>query len=450
MDALPLHFRLKGRSCLVVGGGDLAFRKTELLLAVGAHVTVVAPKIGERFDAIGVKRRQRPFADSDVEGHVLVVAATSDAALNAHVSQLCQARTQPVNVVDTPDLCSVTFPAIIDRSPVVMSVGTGGASPVLTRMLRERLESLVGEGYGRLGRYFARTRAALKAAVPSVPARRRLTEQFIRSAAAERIMAGGEAPSDEWFEKPGDTASTGAVYLVGAGPGDPDLLTLRALQLMQQADVVLYDNLVTDAVLARTRRDATRTFVGKRKADHSIAQEDLNQLMVELARSGERVLRLKGGDPFIFGRGGEELQALANAGIPFQVVPGITAASGCASYAGIPLTHRDYAQSVQFVTGHPREGEVHLEWHKFAQPGQTIVFYMGLGGLARICANLIAHGKAPGTPAALVEKGTHEDQRVIKGTLETLVDEVAMHTVTRPTLVIVGDVVSLHNQLSWR
>lgn len=450
MDTLPLHFRLGGRSCLVVGGGDVAFRKAELLLAAGAAVTVVAPRLEAAFDALDVEHRERPFDDDDLAGQVLVVAATDDPGLNEHISKLCQASLQPVNVVDTPELCTVTFPAIIDRSPVVMSVGTGGASPVLTRMLRERLEGLVGEGYARLGKYLAGTRAALKSAVPDVSTRRRLTEQFMRSTAAERIMAGGESPSDDWFEAPANINLTGEVYLVGAGPGDPDLLTLRALQLMQQADVVLYDSLVTDEVIARTRRDATRRFVGKRKAEHSIRQENLNQLMVDLARGGERVLRLKGGDPFIFGRGGEELEALAAAGIPFQVVPGITAASGCASYAGIPLTHRDYAQSVQFVTGHPREGEVHLEWHKFAQPGQTIVFYMGLGGLARICANLMSHGKAPDTPAALVEKGTLPDQQVITGTLATLVDKVAAHTVTRPTLVIVGDVVALHDQLRWR
>ncbi|MBF66822.1 MAG: uroporphyrinogen-III C-methyltransferase, partial [Gammaproteobacteria bacterium] len=431
MDALPLHFRLGGRPCLVVGGGEVAFRKVELLIAAGAEVTVVAPALAAQFDAVEVTCQLRQFADEDVEGHVLVVAATDDGDLNARVSRLCQMRHLPVNVVDAPALCTVTFPAIIDRSPVVLSVGTGGASPVLTRILREQLEGLVGEGYARLGAYLASTREALKSAVSDIGVRRRLTENFMRSSAAERVVAGGKLPSNDWFEAPDENVAVGEVYLVGAGPGDPDLLTLRALQLMQQADIVLYDSLVSDAVLARTRRDARRRFVGKRNAEHSIRQEELNQLMVELVAQGARVLRLKGGDPFVFGRGGEELEALSKANVPFQVVPGITAASGCASYAGIPLTHRDYAQSVQFVTGHPREGEVDLEWHKFAQPGQTIVFYMGLGGLARICANLMSHGKPADTAAVLVEKGTLPDQRIIKGTLRTLPDEVMRHTVTR-------------------
>ena len=448
MDTLPLHFRLDGRSCLVVGGGETAFRKAELLAGCNADLTVVAPAIDADFDDLKARLVRRKFTESDLDGQVLVVAATDDMSVNARVSELCHARALPVNVVDQPALCSVTFPAIVDRSPVLISVGSGGASPVLTRLLRERLESLIGEGYARLGGYMGRTRERLKAAVPDIGRRRRLTEDFLRSPGAEQILGGAAEPDDAWFEA--GVQTTGEVYLVGAGPGDPDLLTLRALQLMQQADVVLYDSLVSDAVLARTRRDARRRFVGKRKAEHSIRQEDLNQLMVDMARAGDRVLRLKGGDPFIFGRGGEELEALADAKVPFQVVPGITAAGGCASYAGIPLTHRNHAQSVQFVTGHPKAGEVHLDWSKFAQPGQTIVFYMGLGGLPRICENLMAHGRSAATPAALVEKGTLEDQRVIEATLGTLVGEVARHTVTRPTLVIVGDVVALHGKLRWR
>lgn len=451
MDFLPLHFDLKGQACLLVGGGAVALRKATLLSAAGASVNVVAPEISADFSTLANTRIDcRPFDPADIEGKTLVVAATDDSALNETVSTLCRARHIPVNVVDQPNLCSVIFPAIVDRSPVLISVATGGASPVLTRALREMLESLIGTGYSRLARYLGSKRAALKIRYPDVDRRRRLTENFLTSTAASQVMVGREAGADAWFESDEHQASAvGEVYVVGAGPGDPDLLTLRALQLMQRADVVLYDSLVSAPILDRVRRDARKLFVGKQKAAHAVPQEDLNRMMVELAQAGQRVLRLKGGDPFVFGRGGEELETLAANHIPFQVVPGITAANGCASYAGIPLTHRDYSQSVQFVTGHPKEGQVHLEWHKFAQPNQTLVFYMGLGGLSRICDNLIEHGKSPETPAALIEKGTLPDQRVITGTLATLPGLVEEHDVTRPTLVIVGEVVKLRTRLNW-
>jgi uroporphyrin-III C-methyltransferase/precorrin-2 dehydrogenase/sirohydrochlorin ferrochelatase len=265
------------------------------------------------------------------------------------------------------------------------------------------------------------------------------------SPGAELAMAGRFEAADAYLDNPGDVATAGEVYIVGAGPGDPDLLTLKALQLMQKADVILYDSLVSDAVLARVRRDAHKQSVGKRGGGESTGQETINDQLVRLAREGHRVLRLKGGDPFIFGRGGEEIEALARHGIPFQVVPGITAANGCAAYAGIPLTHRDYSQSVRFVTGHPRDGEVNLEWQEFAHKNQTIVFYMGLGGLEKICANLIAHGRAPETPVAIISRGTTPEQKVVVGTLDTIVSLVQTHEIKRPTLTIVGEVVKLYD-----
>lgn len=451
MDYLPLHFDLKSRPCLLVGGGEIARRKAELLQQAGAIITVVAPRIEAPMRSLlgtgGHILVERPYVASDVEGAMLVVSATDDAAVNQSVSRDAQARNIPVNVVDQPDLCTVIFPSIIDRSPVIASVSTGGESPVLTRHLREMLEALIGEGYARLARYLGERRDLLKARFPVTNERRKHTEDFLASAGAELAMRGEFPGADAFLDKAPRSVAVGEVYLVGAGPGDPDLLTLKALQLMQKADIVLYDNLVSEAVLGRVRRDAIKQDVGKRAGADSTTQESINDMLVRLAGAGHRVVRLKGGDPFIFGRGGEEIETLAAHGIPFQVVPGITAATGCAAYAGIPLTHRDYSQSVRFVTGHPRNGEVDLEWREFAHKNQTIVFYMGLGGLERICNNLVAHGRDKSTPVAIISKGTTPDQKVVIGTLETIAGLVKANQVGRPTLTIVGEVVALYDKL---
>ena len=451
MDYLPLHFDLKSRHCLLVGGGEIALRKAELLHGAGASIRVVAPEISNSLAELlagdSHELLRRAYREDDLAGVSLAVSATDDPETNARVSRDAQARQIPVNVVDQPDLCTVIFPAIIDRSPVVLSVSTGGASPVLTRRLREMLESLVGEGYSRLARFLGERRAALKARLPDPGARRRHTEDFLDSPGGELAMRGEFDAAESFLDADAAGAAVGEVYLVGAGPGDPDLLTLKALQLMQKADVVLYDSLVSDAILDRVRRDATRQDVGKRSGGDSTPQENINDLLVRLAKAGHRVLRLKGGDPFIFGRGGEEIESLAAEGIPFQVVPGITAANGCAAYAGIPLTHRDYSQSVRFVTGHPKNGEVNLEWQEFAHKNQTIVFYMGLGGLTRICENLIAHGREPSTPVAIIAKGTLPEQQVIIGDLGNIAALVKKSAVSRPTLIIVGEVVSLYDRL---
>ena len=369
MDYLPAFLDIRGRSCLVVGGDDVAARKIALLLRAGAHVSVQAPEFSAAFeaglDAARVSLRTASFRAEDIEGHALVIAATDDDAVNRAVAGAARARGIPVNVVDQPALCSFILPSIIDRSPLVVAVSSGGVAPVLARLLRARLESLIPAGYGRLAALAAEFRDRVKARFRPGE-RRRFWESVLQGPIAELVFSGREAEAREALRKSLDDARLafrgGEVALVGAGPGDPDLLTFRALRLMQQADTVVYDRLVSQPILDLVRVDAERIYAGKERAKHALQQEDINRLLVRLAKEGKRVVRLKGGDPFIFGRGGEEIDTLAAEGIPFQVVPGITAASGCASYAGIPLTHRDCSQSVVFVTGHLQDGSMNLNW----------------------------------------------------------------------------------------
>lgn len=457
MDYLPLFTRLEGRRCLVVGGGAVALRKARLLASAGARVNVVAPAVqpalAELAASSGGVVEARAWRAADLDGIALVIAATDDRSVNAQVSADAQARQLPVNVVDDPALCSVILPSIIDRSPLMIAIGSGGQSPVLVRQLRARLESTIPMALGRLARLVGslRQRAAQRFVDPDE--RRRFWERVLDGPIAEQVLAGQEEAAERELLRqladPNPPSAVGEVYLVGAGPGDPDLLTFKALRLMQKADVVLYDRLVAPEIVDLTRRDAERIYVGKARAAHAVPQGDINQLLVDLALQGRKVLRLKGGDPFIFGRGGEEIARLAEHGIPFQVVPGITAASGCAAYAGIPLTHRDYAQSVRFVTGHLKDGTTDLPWAELVHGNQTVVFYMGLVGLPDICAQLIRHGRAAGTPVALIEKGTTRHQRVITGTLRDLPERVASADIKAPTLIIVGEVVQLRGQLGW-
>ncbi|QWA30450.1 siroheme synthase CysG [Pseudomonas sp. RC3H12] len=456
MDYLPLFHKLQGGRVLVVGGGEIALRKARLLADAGAALRVVAPEVDGQLATLaregGGEVLVRGYQASDLDGCRLVIAATDDSALNAQVSAEAQARSLPVNVVDAPALCTVIFPAIVDRSPLVVAVSSGGDAPVLARLIRAKLEAWIPSAYGELAGLAARFRERVKALYPDVNQRRGFWETVFQGPIAERQLAGQGAEAERLLQAMVDGAPVqqgGEVYLVGAGPGDPDLLTFRALRLMQQADVVLYDRLVAPAIIEMCRRDAERIYVGKRRADHAVPQDKINRLLVDLARQGKRVLRLKGGDPFIFGRGGEEIEELADEGIPFQVVPGITAASGCSAYGGIPLTHRDYAQSVRFVTGHLKDGTSNLPWNDLVAPAQTLVFYMGLVGLPTICAELIRHGRAASTPAALVQQGTTRNQRVFTGTLADLPALVARHEVHAPTLVIVGEVVQLREKLAW-
>ena len=454
MDYLPLHVELRGRPCLVVGGGALAQRKVELLLKAGAKVRVVAKAGGDAVRSLAaqgaVELHERSYVPADVRGRWLVVAATNDAAVNAQVFADCEAAGVWANTVDSLELCSAIFPAIIDRGPVQASVSSGGRAPTLARILRGWIEARLPQGAGALADFAAERRAAAKAALPDLRQRRKFWERALTGAVAERLLGGDQAGAEQAFAKAlADARSaspTGLVALVGAGPGDPELITLRGLRLLQQADAVLYDNLVDKRLLDFARREAERIYVGRRAGTSAEGaagdrQAAINELLFARAGKGECVVRLKGGDPFIFGRGGEEVEELAAKGVEVVAVPGVTAALGAASYAGVPLTHRDLAQSVRFVTGHRVDGELRLDWPELANPQQTLVVYMGLLNLSKIAAKLIAQGMDPQTPALLVEKATLPGQREIQASIKDLPQAVAKARVQGPTVIIIGEVV---------
>ncbi len=453
MDYLPIFANVKAKLCLVVGGGEVAKRKAGVLLEAGAKVRLVAPQIDPALhEQKGIECIVARFEAKHLDGVMLVIAATNDRSVNQQVSELARARNIPVNVVDDPELCSFIMPAILDRSPLMVAFSSGGASPVLTRLMRGKLETVIPQNYSRLAAFAERFRELVKTRVTNPAKRRIFWENTLEGVVAEKVLTGDESGAEAMMQQmlaKEDNIQRGEVFLVGAGPGDPDLLTFRALRLMQKADVVVYDALVTKPIVEMTRRDAERIYVGKKRNDHTLQQEEINELLVRLAKQGKRVLRLKGGDPFIFGRGGEEIETLAAENIPFQVVPGITAASGVASYAGIPLTHRDYAQTCMFVTGHLKDGTMNLDWPALARPRQTVVVYMGLHGLDYLCSQLIQHGMPDNTPIAIVQHGTQPTQRVITGTLATLPGIAEHEKPQAPTLIIVGGVVKLREKLAW-
>lgn len=457
MDYFPLFLKLKDQDCLVVGAGEIAARKIDLLTRAGANITVVANEFATTVANMPVNHhitlKKKLFEETDLTGKCLVVSATNNRDTNIKVAELAKQRNILVNVVDNPELCSFIFPAIIDRSPIVAAVSSGGASPVLARLLRAKIESTISPAYGQLATLAEKFRNAVKQHIKKPAQRRIFWEKVLQGSIAELVFAGKYREAEQRLQSlltnTPESENKGEVYLVGAGPGDPDLLTFRALRLMQQADVVVYDRLVSDEILDLARRDSEKIYVGKQRNNHSLPQESINELLAKLALEGKRVVRLKGGDPFIFGRGGEELETLMQQGINFQVVPGITAASGCACYAGIPLTHRDHAQSCTFVTGHLKDSSINLNWQQLAAPNQTVIIYMGLVGLEKICQSLIEHGCPATHPIAIIQQGTTKNQRVITGTLTTLPHAVAEEDIKPPTLIIVGTVVTLHKQLDW-
>ncbi|PSW10495.1 uroporphyrinogen-III C-methyltransferase [Photobacterium sanctipauli] len=452
MEYLPIFADLKRRPCLVVGGGDIAWRKAKMLLSAGADVRVIADELSPDFQyAIETKQVAYiggEFSPEHLNGIFLAIAATGRKAINALVYQSANQRQVLVNVVDDTQRCSFIIPSIIDRSPIMVAVSSSGRAPVLARLVREQLEALLPQHLGRMAEIAGGFRSRLATKVRSFSARRRFWEQAFSGRFASLVATGQEAQAQQELEQLSSGIETaGEVALIGAGPGDAGLLTLRALQLMQQADVVLYDYLVSDEVMVLVRRDAELVCVGKKAGFHSVPQEKTNQLIVQYAAQGKRVVRLKGGDPFVFGRGGEELEVLFDAGIPFQVVPGVTAAAGATAYAGIPLTHRDYAQTAMFVTGHLKSDGSALDWSTLARGNQTLVIYMGLMNSADIQQQLIAHGRDETTPVAIIERGTQQTQKILKGQLSGLA-ELAKQAAS-PSLIVVGEVVTLSEKLHW-
>jgi uroporphyrin-III C-methyltransferase/precorrin-2 dehydrogenase/sirohydrochlorin ferrochelatase len=450
MNNFPAFLKLRNQPVLLVGGGAAALAKARLLAAAGARLRVVAPEIDPVFESLHGQMTliPRAFHGSDLSGVALVFSATGDAGMDGHVAARAVAQNIPVNVVDRPELCTFLIPSIVNRGSVTVAISSDGASPVLTRRLREQIERLLPANLDRLADFLGSFRAAVRAKVGGFDARRRLWEEVIDGPIGRDVLAGRESTAREAMLSRINRSSEqkpahGYVAIVGAGPGDPDLLTVKALRALQDADVVVHDRLVGDGVLDLIRRDAARVYVGKQKSNHSVPQAEINELLVSLARQGKRVVRLKGGDPFVFGRGGEEIDALRAAGIEVSVVPGITAATGCAASLGMPLTHRDCASAVTFVTGHGVGGDPDIDWSALVAPRHTLVVYMGLSRAGALAESLIRAGRAPGTPVAIVENGTRVDERVVTGTLSSLPSLVTAARVGAPALIVVGEVAAL-------
>ncbi len=457
MKLFPIFADLKDRLVLVVGGGAVAERKTLSLLEASADVLVGAPELTPALAALAAEGRIRHLAGrfdpAWLDQVWLAVAATDDRDTNAAVSEAAGARRIFSNVVDDPELSSFQVPSIVDRSPVIVAISSSGVAPVLARRIRERIESLFDHTLGQLAGLAASYRKRIRASHPDLGARRRFYDWLLDGPVAgflrQQQPAQAEAALASALAAP-RAPDAGSVVLVGAGPGDPGLLTLKALRALNEADVILHDRLVSGEVMSLARRDAERISVGKLPGeDHNATQARIHRLMVEHARAGRRVVRLKGGDAFIFGRGGEELEYLRAHGVRYEVVPGITAALACAAYAGIPLTHREHAQSVRLVTAHCREDEDNLDWPALAREKQTLAFYMGVGQLDLLTGRLLSHGRSPDTPFALIENGSRPEQRVLSGTLEQLPALAAEHAIRSPALLIVGEVAGLASQLQW-
>lgn len=454
MDYFPMFAAVRGEPCLVVGGGEVALRKVRQLRRAGARVTVNAPDIHAELLALADRGELRveasPFQPELVAEHLLIIAATSDHEVNHAVAQAAREATRFCNVVDDGDACSFIVPSVVDRTPLVLAISSGGQAPMVARMLRQQIETWLPERIAALATWVSRWRQRVAKHVPAGHARVQFWQDTLDGAATDQVLAGREAAADQLLAQRlggGRQPGVGEAWLVGAGPGDPGLLTRRGQFLLQRADAILHDRLVTPEILDLARRDAELVCVGKQGGGPSTNQDDINRQLIHRVRRGQRVCRLKGGDPFVFGRGGEELQALAAAGLPFQAVPGITAGSACATYAGIPLTHRGLAEGVSFITGHRVPGAPDTNWAPLVQSGHTLVIYMGGRRAAALCDTLQAHGKAPDTPAALVEQGTTRDQRVTGGTLADLPGR--LQDVRSPALLVVGAVASLAGQLQW-
>lgn len=477
MNTFPLFFKLDNQPILIVGGGEVAQRKADLLARAGACITIVATDITHEIQELlaeGIASGRHTLVHEKYDkkwlvGKRIIIAGTDNEALNHQVQADAKALNIPVNVVDTPPLCDFIFPAIVDRNPIVIGISSNGKAPVLARLLRARLETLIPQGYGNLAKLAGEMRADVKSKIPTLTGRRQFWERAFEGRVSELMFAGRDKEAKQALEdslaeteqqlisskdkqEVGTTKKTktsGEVYIVGAGPGDPELLTFKALRLMQQADIIYYDALVSDKVLDLCRRDADKVFVGKKRSNHAVAQQGINELLISTAKTGKRVVRLKGGDPFVYGRGGEEIEALQAAGIAYQVVPGVTAANAAACYSGIPLTHRDHAQSIKFVTGFLKAGAENNNFSSLLNPDETVVFYMGLHALERLITGLIEAGRDPKTPIAIVAQASLPTQQVLTGTLANIVEKQAKANLPTPALLILGKVVSLHETLAW-
>ncbi|MDA9030944.1 siroheme synthase CysG [Candidatus Pseudothioglobus singularis] len=457
MDHLPIFINIREKPCVVIGGGDIALRKINLLLKAKAKVDCLSPLFCKGIKNLSknghITLINKSFDQTDIKDYSIIIAATDDKSVNSLISSIAQDKKILVNVVDSPELSSFIMPSIVDRSPLIIAVSSSGNAPVLSRIIRAKLETVIPSAYGILADIAGEYRQKVKDRFSTIKDRRAFWEAVFSGVIAEKVFSGRISEAKEDIQRQLDDSvemDLGEVYLVGAGPGDPDLLTFKALRLIQQADVVLYDRLVSKGVMELVRRDSELIYVGKKGgSDKSTKQVDINDQLVELAKSGKRVCRLKGGDPFIFGRGGEEIESLSEHGIPFQVVPGITAASGCSSYAGIPLTHRDYSQSCRFVTAHLKNGTTNLPWEEFIIDQQTIVFYMALSGANYICEKLMEYGMDKDMPIAIIEKGTMPEQKVYISSLIELPDLLEREDIHAPTLMIVGEVVKLNEKLNW-
>ncbi len=460
MDFLPIFLDIRGKKLVVDGGTTVAARRVERALLAGALVHVFDANLGDEFTALmdneNLTHHPRPITEADIEGAVVAYGASEDEARDATLYNGAQKAGVLANVADVGEYCDFITPSVVDRSPLVIAISSGGTAPVIARILRARIEALLPPAYGRMAGFLGKFRDRVSASIKSTTSRRRFWETMIDGPAGDHFLSGDLDSAESHLLAALDCAAgkgapceQGEVFLVGAGPGDPDLLTFRALRLMQRADVVLYDRLVADDILELVRRDAERIYVGKRPDHHTMFQEDISALMVKLAKEGKRVLRLKGGDPFIFGRGGEEIEMLAENNIPFQVVPGITAAAGCSTYAGIPLTHRDHAQSCVFVTAHGRDGVLDLDWDVLTRKNQTVAVYMGLSSLKILSEGFASHGVDPDTPAAIIDNGTRPNQRIITGTIADLYRKATEAKFTGPSIIIIGGVVTLRDKLGW-
>ena len=458
MSYLPLFIETTGKKCLIVGGGKVASRKLIPILKAKMQVTLISPEVIEEIELNFHKNKnlkiiKRKFKPEDIEDQFLIIAATNEKTTNQKIAKLSKDNNILVNMAEDSLSGNTLIPSVVDRDPIKIAVSSGAASPILTRLVKTRLETVIPYSFSKLADIMMEYRDAVKKNFLKISDRRKFWEVFLDGPVSEMVLSGhidkAKKALDESLKENKFLEKTGEVYLVGAGPGDPELLSFKALRLMQKADIVIYDRLVSRPIMNLIRQDTEKIYVGKQRADHAMPQENINQLLARLALEGKKVLRLKGGDPFIFGRGGEEIESLIKDDIPFQIVPGITAASGCASYAGIPLTHRDYSQACIFVTGHLRDGTVNLNWEMLAHEKQTLIFYMGMHGSKIICEELIKHGLSDETPAALIVKGTTEDQEVIIGNLKNMPEIIMERKIVPPTLLIIGDVVKLHNKLKW-